>query len=56
MERGGEGKKKRGFLGLCCTERVEEQERERRGEEREEERERWGEFRVMFRQQGTHLN
>lgn len=39
MERGGEGKKKRGFLGLCCTvgESGGAREREkRRGERRRE--------------------
>lgn len=49
MERGG-GKKEAGDLVAWWeSEGVRE-------EEREKEREQWREFRVMFRQQGTHLN
>lgn len=33
-----------------------ESERAREEEKKKREGEQWGEFRVMFRQQGTHLN
>lgn len=47
---GGEKKKKEVWGSVAWWES------EGAREERKKEREQWGEFSVMFRQQGTHLN